>query len=100
MSVTYDGTAPTVTLASTTTTADNRDPFAVTATFSEPVTGFDATPDITVTNATVTIAGTGTTYTLTITPATDGTITITIGGCCSGRRQQPQHSLEHSERDL
>ncbi|MGU9956307.1 MAG: Ig-like domain-containing protein [Arenicellales bacterium WSBS_2016_MAG_OTU3] len=44
---------PTVMLASTLTSADASDTtFDVTATFSEPVTGFDAIADITVTDGT------------------------------------------------
>ncbi|PUZ25346.1 hypothetical protein DCC81_13670 [Chitinophaga parva] len=55
-------------------------PFTVTATFSEKVTGFDAT-DVTLVNGT---AGTpvssdgGKTYTFTVTPAADGTVSVTI----------------------
>lgn len=55
-------------------------PFTVTATFSEKVTGFDAT-DITLVNGT---AGTpvssdgGKTYTFTVTPSADGSVSVTI----------------------
>lgn len=68
-SVTLDPVAPGVT-----------GPFTVTATFSEKVTGFTAS-DITLVNGT---AGTpassdgGKTYTFTITPAADGTVSVTI----------------------
>ncbi len=79
LSRTYDSIQPTVTLSSTTTSPANG-AIAVTATFSESVTGFDAS-DVTVTNATVgAVAGSGTTYTFTVTPtiASGATGTVTI----------------------
>lgn len=58
--------APTVTLSGLSSTFVN--PQIVTATFNEAVTGFDAS-DIQVTNATVSgFAGSGSTYTFTVTP--------------------------------
>ncbi|MGU9956313.1 MAG: Ig-like domain-containing protein [Arenicellales bacterium WSBS_2016_MAG_OTU3] len=61
------------------TTADSIATFEVTATFSEPVTGFDEEADVTISYATATISGSGDTYTLTITPdGTDGEIRISI----------------------
>ena len=54
------------------------DAFDVTVTFSEAVTGFDAT-DVTVTNGSATVSGSGTTYTASITPDGNGDITIAIG---------------------
>lgn len=68
-SVTLDPVAPGVT-----------GPFTVTATFSEKVTGFDAT-DVTLVNGTagapVSSDG-GKTYTFTVTPAADGAVSVAI----------------------
>jgi len=76
-SVTYDGTAPTVTLTgpSGVVTAD----FTVTATFSEAVTGF-ALNDITITNGTASslVTGNAPVYTFTVTPTLDTTVSISI----------------------
>src|SRR5204863_964432 len=53
-------------------------PFSVTATFSEPVTGF-ALCDIAVANGTASnLAGSGATYTFDVTPAADGTVTVSV----------------------
>jgi hypothetical protein len=58
-----DTTSPTVTLSST-TSATVREPFYVTVTFSESVTGFEI-GDISLTNATASnLGGSGTTYAL------------------------------------
>ncbi|GAB5531257.1 MAG: hypothetical protein Roseis3KO_30340 [Roseivirga sp.] len=78
-SIENDETAPTVTIS----TAAN-DPvsgaFDITISFSEAVTGFDMT-DLTVGNGTAgSFTGTGDTYTVTITPAVDGTVTVDVAG--------------------
>ncbi|PHX53273.1 hypothetical protein CP500_022375 [Tychonema bourrellyi FEM_GT703] len=77
---TADVTAPTVTLTSASTTTVNG-LFAVTATFSEDVTGFDNT-DITVANATVGnfVTVDAKTYTFDVTPTADGKVTVDILG--------------------
>ena len=77
LSVTTDGTAPTVAL-----TSDASNPhsgvFTVIATFSESVTGF-ALGDVTVGNGTAgNLSGSGTTYTFDVTPTADGTVTVDI----------------------
>jgi hypothetical protein len=80
--IVIDTTAPTVELTTTAPDPTNVSPIPVTATFSEPVTGFEAT-DISVTNGAVTalsFAGSGTTYTFTVTPTTDGVVTVNIAG--------------------
>ena len=52
--------------------------FNVTITFSEAVTGFEKT-DVTVGNGTVTaLSGSGKSYTATITPSADGTVTVDV----------------------
>jgi hypothetical protein len=77
LSVSTDGTDPTVTL-----TSNANDPhsgvFTVTATFSEAVTGF-VVGDISVNNGTaVNLSGSGTTYTFDVTPTADGAVTVDI----------------------
>jgi hypothetical protein len=81
-SVMFDSTAPTVTI----TPRDviiTTSPITFTFAFSEAVTGFNA-DDITVTNgAKGVFSGSGTTYSLLVSPATDGTVTVTVGaGSC------------------
>ena len=76
VSVTADFNAPTVTITGPTDT--QKDPFDITITFSEDVTGFEQ-DDITVANGTVTaFSGSGNTYTATITPTATGTVTVNI----------------------
>jgi hypothetical protein len=73
-----DTTVPTVTLSGQPGFVNSLAAYAVTATFSEAVTGFVA-GDVTVTNGTVTgISGSGTTYTLTITPNGAGDIGVLV----------------------
>jgi hypothetical protein len=76
-SIEADGSAPGVAISSTAT-----DPvsgvFQVTITFDEDVTGFDVT-DLSVGNGSAgNFAGSGTTYTADITPATDGPVTVDV----------------------
>jgi hypothetical protein len=80
LSRTYDSTAPTVSISSSTASITNSSPIPVTITFSEAVTGF-AVGDISVTNgAAGNFAGSGTTYTADITPSGDGAVTINVNG--------------------
>ncbi len=77
VSVTYDAAAPTVTLAGP-DTLSNLEPFAVTLTFSEDVTGLEM-PDIEVINGVVTtFSGSGANYVLTLTPTGSGDLLVTI----------------------
>ena len=77
LSRTADVTRPALTLSSTAPGVTNT-AFMVTATFSESVTGFDAS-DVTVGNGTVTsLTGSGTTYTFTVSPTTDGNVTVDL----------------------
>ncbi|MEG3960451.1 FG-GAP-like repeat-containing protein, partial [Microcoleus sp. herbarium2] len=74
---TYDATAPTVDLTSTSPTTTNA-PFLVTATFSENITEFFA-EDVNLTNSTISgFTGSGTTYNFTVTPNADGPVTVDI----------------------
>ena len=78
VTVPWDSTAPTVAITGAPAVVGSTATFDVTVTFSEAVTGFDAT-DLTVTNGTATVSGSGTTYTASITPDGNGDITIGIG---------------------
>ncbi|KYG80374.1 hypothetical protein AWW67_09340 [Roseivirga seohaensis] len=76
-SITNDETKPTVTIASASTTP-NSGVFDITVTFNESVTGF-VIGDLTVINGTASnFAGSGTTYTATITPSADGVVTVDV----------------------
>lgn len=78
-SVTYDTTAPTCTLTESVPETIGSDPFEVTATFSEDVTGF-VIGDLTLTNCSASnFAGSNDVYTFDITPTATGTITIQVG---------------------
>ncbi|MGW8123546.1 Ig-like domain-containing protein [Roseivirga echinicomitans] len=76
-SITNDETKPTVTVTSA-STSPNSGAFDITITFSEVVTGF-VIGDMTVANGTASnFAGSGTTYTATITPNADGAVTVNV----------------------
>jgi len=73
-----DTTAPTTTLQAMTPLVTNSVPMRVLVTFSESVSGFTAASP-TLTNGTVSgISGSGASYTLDITPTTDGNVTVQI----------------------
>jgi len=80
---TYDATAPTVLLSAAAQDPTNASPILVTASFSEAVTGF-APEDITVTNGSagsfVDVGGAHTLFTFSVTPTTDGLVTVAIAG--------------------
>ncbi|QGQ97957.1 S-layer homology domain-containing protein [Paenibacillus psychroresistens] len=79
LSVTYDGTRPTVTLTSNASNPTGGT-FTVTATFSEPVTGFDIN-DVSVTNGTyANFAGSSSVYTFDVTPGITGSVNINVAG--------------------
>jgi hypothetical protein len=78
ISVTVDGTAPSVVL-STTATSPHADAFTVTATFSEAVTGFDLTAISVGNGAASAFAATSTSvYTFTVMPTADGAVTVDV----------------------
>ena len=77
VTVDLDATKPTVAIDRAPAAVNSTDAFAVDVTFSEPVTGFEA-GDVTVTNGTATVAGSGAEYTATITPDGQGDIVIAI----------------------
>jgi hypothetical protein len=75
---TFDNVAPTVSINSASASATNASPIAVTITFSESVTGF-VVGDVTVTNGAASgFAGSGTAYTVNITPSGQGLVTVAI----------------------
>jgi len=77
-SITYNGTAPTVSISSSITSPTNTTPIPIQVTFSENVAGFDST-DITVSNGTVnSFTGSEASYTFNISPTQDTTVTIDI----------------------
>ncbi|MFP6791402.1 MAG: Ig-like domain-containing protein [Thalassolituus sp.] len=74
--VTYDATAPTVALTTAATLVN--EPFTVTATFSEMVTGVELA-DFVVTNGTAgNLAALGNAYSVLITPTADGDVTVNM----------------------
>lgn len=76
-SVNYDTVAPTVAVTPS-GTSTNSSPITFTFTFSEAVTGL-ATSGITVTNGTQgALSGSGTTYTLPVTPSAQGAVTCQV----------------------
>ncbi len=77
LSVDYDSERPTVTLSTLEPSPTNNSPFNVTVEFSESVTGF-IDSDVTVTNGTATLSGSGDTYTATITPSGQGDVTVKV----------------------
>ncbi len=81
LSLTYDAASPSVTLSTTATDPTNESPIPVTVTFSEKVTGFTI-DDLVVGNGTAadfTQNTAGQVWTVNITPAADGEVTVDIG---------------------
>lgn len=75
-----DSVAPSVALSSSTTTLIGTDPFTVSATFNEAVTGFEEA-DVTVTNGVVvagSLSGSGAAYTFLVEPTGNGDVTIVV----------------------
>jgi uncharacterized repeat protein (TIGR02543 family) len=78
LSRTYDSQAPTVSISTTAGSSTNASPIPVTITFNESVTGF-VVGDLTVVNGTASsFAGSGTTYTVNITPTGQGLVTVNV----------------------
>lgn len=74
----YDSVNPTLNITSTSPNPTNANTIPVTFTFSEAVTGF-ASDDITITNGTISnFSGSGSTYSATVTPSGDGTISLFV----------------------
>ncbi|MEM8556742.1 MAG: Ig-like domain-containing protein [Bacteroidota bacterium] len=74
----FDGDAPVLTITTIAPEPTVQSPFSVTFTFSEAVSGFDAS-DVDVTNATLSaFAGVGDTYTALVTPTDFGVVTVTV----------------------
>jgi len=76
--VSFDNTVPTVTISGAPAIVNSTAPFNVTVEFSESVTGF-ISGDVTVTNGSATnVSGSGSTYTVEITPNGGGNLSIGI----------------------
>ena len=73
-----DTVVPAVTIASSETSPTNAVPIPITVTFSESVTGFDASDIIVGNGSAGNFSGSGASYTADITPAADGTVTVDI----------------------
>src|SRR5207253_2617004 len=75
----YDGTRPSLTL-STGAADPTGAAFTVTATFAEAVTGF-ALADVSVANGAASgFSGSGASYSFTVTPSSDGPVTVDVAG--------------------
>ncbi|WP_281612696.1 Ig-like domain-containing protein [Flammeovirga sp. SubArs3] len=73
-----DMTAPTVSLSTSVSSVTNENPISVKVTFSESVTGFEAT-DVTISGGTVTnFSGSEANYSFDVIPNADGNITVNI----------------------
>jgi hypothetical protein len=85
-----DTTPPTAALSSTAPDPTNTAPLPLTATFSETVSGFEL-EDITVTNGVAGgLSGGGASYAFTVTPAGQGTVTVSLGaGICQDAGGNP-----------
>jgi hypothetical protein len=78
MTLTWDQTAPMVSITSTASDPTSVNPIPLTITFSEAVTGFTVS-DITVTNGTAfSFSGSGASYTVNITSSSDGGVVVGV----------------------
>ncbi|SEB54907.1 hypothetical protein SAMN04489844_0486 [Nocardioides exalbidus] len=74
---TYDATRPDVTVASAAGERTGDNPIVFTLTFTEPVTGLTA-GELTVTNGTASLSGTGATRTVSVVPSADGPVSVAV----------------------
>jgi len=74
----YKGTAPSLTLGSTVANPTNVSPIPVTATFGEPVVGFEAADVVTQNASVASFTGSGAEYSFDLVPASDGLITAEV----------------------
>ncbi|MEZ4705111.1 MAG: Ig-like domain-containing protein [Bdellovibrionota bacterium] len=79
-SITYDGSAPSVTISSALSSPTNTSPIPVTITFSESVTGFTIGDLVVGNGGSSNFAGSGSTYTVDVTPSANGTVTVDVAG--------------------
>lgn len=77
----YDGTRPDVELSSAPGPVGVT--FTVTATFSEPVTGFESADVVVGNGAAADVVGSGASYTFTVTPAADGPVTVDVSAAAA-----------------
>ncbi|MGB3496269.1 MAG: Ig-like domain-containing protein, partial [Elainellaceae cyanobacterium] len=71
----FDGTGPTAELSDL--SGPDAGVFTTTLSFNEPVTGLEVA-DLTLVNATASLTGSGAVYEITLTPAGDGTLSVTV----------------------
>ena len=76
VTTTFDGTAPTVSIAAFTGPLNGAKTAVIT--LSEDSTDF-VLADLTLTNATATLSGSGSSYTAVLTPVADGTVALSVG---------------------
>jgi len=77
-SITYDGTSPTVSISSSATSPTGTSPIPISVEFSEDVSDFTL-DDVTITNGSASgLSGSGSSFTLNLTPADDGEVTVDI----------------------
>lgn len=75
--VTYDATRPSVSVDSAAGNPTGTSPVPFTLTFSEPVTGLSLS-DLSITGGTATLAGSGRHYTVSLTPAGEGDVSVAV----------------------
>ncbi|MDD8024447.1 MAG: Ig-like domain-containing protein [Paracoccaceae bacterium] len=75
VSMTYDGTAPSISIAAFTGPANGAQSAIIT--LSEPASNFTLS-DLSLTNATATLSGSGASYTVVLTPLTDGDVALSV----------------------
>ncbi len=97
ITVAADLAAPAVVL---TAPAQAKAAFAVTVAFTESVTGLVA-GDFTITNGTGTLAGTGASYTLTVTGSSQGNVTVVLpANACADAAGNGKHGKQHCHHCL
>ncbi len=82
VTVYYDNTSPSVTLSSAAPDIVKEAPIPFTIDFSENVKDFTV-DDITISNGAGSLSGSGNAYTLLVTPATQGAITVSVGAAAA-----------------
>ncbi len=104
-SIDFDGTSPTVLLASTESSPTSANPIPLTITFNEAVSGFTQS-DLNVGNGSAAnFSGSGASYSANITPAGDGTVTVNVAAGAAtdsagnGNTVAPQFSIVYEEAD-
>jgi hypothetical protein len=74
----YDATGPTTTLSTSFTPSTNQSPFSVSVSFTESISGLTLSDFIVGNGSASNLQGSGTTYSLDISPASEGTVSISL----------------------